>query len=412
MNNRSANESIKGYSYQFDRTIVEILDCTDPNAKFIVEGVEDIDIFQGDLNTFIQCKYYEGTDYNHSTIKPAIIAMLRHFHSLTKINRGRVKYKLYGHFKSGQEKLNICFTLDFMKSSFLSYKKDGITCVVYDELGLDDNDLAHFQKSLDIDLHARTYDDQRSHLTTNLLTREISSCTTTDDANLFFYPSAVTAVQSLAIQSDISMRQITKAEFVQLISQKEVVFNQWLQASLDNAKYAKVIKKNHFASDALKQPKAARVFAIEVPPNFDLGKISEVLTKIATSFSHKEHTRTPPKDRYCPYVLLRGISEIEPITLKERLYSNGLLFDDGYPFRGSKFKPTLLARDPSKDNLYQLKLLSSEAEIIDVFDLLEGTTKFFYDFYINLRIPNTSVPSDSRFTSIRIDDPHFLTSIF
>ncbi|MEH6739906.1 MAG: DUF4297 family anti-phage-associated protein [Sulfitobacter sp.] len=412
MNNRSANESIKGYSYQFDRTVVEILDCDDRDAKFVVEGVEDIDILQGDLSTFVQCKYYEGTEYNHSEIKPAIIAMLRHFHTLTAVKRGHVKYKLYGHFKSGQGKLKTHFDLDFMKKSFLSFKKDGALCVVYHELGLNDDELEHFKKSLDIDLHARTYEDQRSHLIFKLLIQEISSCTNVDDAQLFFYPSAVTAVQSLAIQPDINKRQITKAKFVQLINQKEVVFNLWLQASLDREKYAKVIKNNHFASGAIKRPKAARVFAIEVSSNFDLGNISEVLAKIAASFSHKEHIRTPQEDRYCPYVLLRGISETELVALKERLYLSGLLFDDGYPFRGSKFRPALLARDPTKESLYQLKLLGSEAEIVDVFDLIEGTTKKIYDFYINLRMPNTSLPSDSSFTSIRIDDPHFLTSIF
>ena len=92
--------------------MVEILECDDFDTKFIIEGVEDIDILQDDLSTFVQCKYYEGTDYNHSTIKPAIIAMIRHFRGLPLTERSLVKYKLYGHFKSGQEKLepDLCLT--------------------------------------------------------------------------------------------------------------------------------------------------------------------------------------------------------------------------------------------------------------------------------------------------------------
>lgn len=153
MTKRSANESIKGYSYQFDRTVIEILECNHQDTEFVVEGIEDVDVLQENLSTFIQYKYYEGTDYNHSVIKPAVIAMLRHFNTLTASKAALVKYKLYGHFKSGQEKLEPDFSLDVLKKSFLSYKKEGATHIVYDELGLTDAQLELFQQSLGIDLH-------------------------------------------------------------------------------------------------------------------------------------------------------------------------------------------------------------------------------------------------------------------
>lgn len=411
MTNRSANESIKGYSYQFDRTVVEILECNDPDVEFVVEGVEDVDVLQVDLSTFVQCKYYEGTDYNHSVIKPAVIAMLRHFHALRPPEAALVRYKLYGHFKSGQEKLAPDFSLGFFKKHFLSYKKDKVTHNVHDELELTDDQLQLFQQSLDIDLNARTYDDQRAHITTKLLVEQIPSCASMNDAELFFYPSAATAVQSLAIQSDISKRQISKAEFIKEISKKDVVFNHWLRASFDSDKYAKVVKKNHFSS-GLQTPKAVRVFALEVPPAFDLGEMSELLTKLAKTFSHKERVRTPDTDRFCPYVLLRKVSEDNLIAIKERLYSEGLMFDDGHPFRGSKLSLQQLARFPTKENLYQLKFLSLETEIPDVFNLIEGASKKVYDFYIGSRMSAECIPNASIYNPISTEDPFFITKIF
>jgi hypothetical protein len=412
MTNRSANESIKGYSYQFDHTLVKILECNNPDTEFVVEGVEDVDVLQGDLSTYVQCKYYEGTDYNHSEIKPAIIAMLRHFHKLTNSKKAVVKYKLYGHFKSGQEKLEPHFSLDVLKKSFLSYKNKGITHIVYDELGLTSAQLELFRRSLDIDLHARTYNDQRAHLTTKLLIQQIPSCTTSDEAQLFFYPSAATIIQSLAVQSDIKNRRISKSKFVQKISKKDMVFNFWLQASFDSEKYAKVIKKNHFMINGTKRPKAARLFALEVPTVFDLEKLSGVLTKLATTFSHKEHRRTPESDRFCPYVLLRGISEVDLTAVKKRLHSEGLMFDDGYQFRGAEFNPEQLAKVPTKENLYQLKLLSSEAELMGVFNLIEGTPKKIYDFYIATRMSEDCIPSASSYDPLSIEDLSFITKIF
>jgi len=412
MTKRSANESIKGYSYQFDHTVVAILECDQPDTTFVVEGIEDIDVDQNDLSTFVQCKYYEGTEYNHSVIKPAIIKMLRHFCELTTIKQGHVKYKIYGHFKSGQEKLKSNFTLDFLKESFLSHKKEGNTKFVHSELKLSDAQLEQFRQSLHIDLHARAFDDQRAHLTTKLLVQEVPDCTSVEDAQLFFYPSAATAILSLATQSDIENRRISKSKFIQKISTKEVVFNLWMQNSFDSDKYAKIIKKNHFAYKAIKRPKAARIFAIEIPPNFDLAKLSEVLTKLAISFSHKEHNRTPKKDRYCPYVLLRGISETDLITVKKRLHSEGLMFDDGYPFRGAEFCPKQIAKDPTEGNLYQLKLLSTEAEITVVFNLIENTTKKIYDFYITSRMSVDCQKISSSYDPISIEDPYFIAKIF
>jgi hypothetical protein len=80
MTDRSATATIKGYFYQFDQTIVRLLEAS-KQASVTVEGIEDIDLDGGDKSAFVQCKYYEGTEYNHSVIKDAVIHMLRHFHT-------------------------------------------------------------------------------------------------------------------------------------------------------------------------------------------------------------------------------------------------------------------------------------------------------------------------------------------
>ncbi len=71
MNKRSATATIKGYVYQFDMTIKTILNSN--NDEIItIENIEDIDVNTPNQTTAIQCKYYEGTTYNHSQVKKSM----------------------------------------------------------------------------------------------------------------------------------------------------------------------------------------------------------------------------------------------------------------------------------------------------------------------------------------------------
>lgn len=79
MVNRAANATIKGYFYQFDFAILQLLQAANEHATVTVEGIEDVDIDDVSNEQYIQCKYYAATDYNHSVIKPAIAAMIIHF---------------------------------------------------------------------------------------------------------------------------------------------------------------------------------------------------------------------------------------------------------------------------------------------------------------------------------------------
>lgn len=51
MKNRQANDKIKGYFYQFNKTIYEILSQNNQKAKITVEGIEDVDIETDDTYT-------------------------------------------------------------------------------------------------------------------------------------------------------------------------------------------------------------------------------------------------------------------------------------------------------------------------------------------------------------------------
>src|SRR4051794_348560 len=72
---RSAYASIRGYVYQFDRTILEILQCNDDDIVTI-EGIEDIDLDTPEVSTAVQCKYFEAQKFSLPLIRDAVAAML------------------------------------------------------------------------------------------------------------------------------------------------------------------------------------------------------------------------------------------------------------------------------------------------------------------------------------------------
>src|SRR5690606_20166203 len=140
---RSATATIKGYFYQFDQTIVRLLEAT-KHGSVTVEGIEDIDLNDGSASSFVQCKYYEGTEYNHSVIKQAVIHMLRHFHAGGCPSGQVFKYRLYGHYKGGQHKLGLPVTEAFLINNFLTYSHEKKEHKVHEELSIKPSQLAAF----------------------------------------------------------------------------------------------------------------------------------------------------------------------------------------------------------------------------------------------------------------------------
>ena len=96
MKSRNANETILGYFYQFDKTIIEILKQTDDNNIITVEGIEDIDVEKANEVETIQCKYHEGQEkFSLSKIYKPILQMMKTFAENPNAN---IEYILYMYF--------------------------------------------------------------------------------------------------------------------------------------------------------------------------------------------------------------------------------------------------------------------------------------------------------------------------
>ena len=407
MSNRSANATIKGYFYQFDHTVVQILSATSATAVATVEGIEDVDLETCGESVLTQCKYYEGTEYNHSVIKDAVIHMLRHFKDSGCPVHPHLRYRVYGHYSGGQDKLPAVLDIGFLKKHLLTYTSKGATHEIHNELSVTDEELERFQALLEIDIRAKSYDDQQEEAK-RLLKSQIPGCQQ-EDAEAFYYPNAINVIQSLAVQPDAKNRKITKASFITEVNRKDLVFSVWLRKKFGDEYYARAVKKKHFRFPlSTKVPKSARVFALDAASEFDLSNLTQLLAKIGNRFSHVENTRTLSADRFCPFILLSGIAPGELISLKENLLAQGVELADGHPFDGAQFSAERLARPPTKDNLTKLKFIGAPSQLAQVAAAVTGSTMEIFDFFKTSPLDAAIVPTGVPHNKIKTDTLYFI----
>ncbi|UCV23692.1 DUF4297 family anti-phage-associated protein [Ferribacterium limneticum] len=406
MADRSAHATIKGYFYQFDKTILELLNAVSANASVVVEGIEDIDLTDCAEDVLIQCKYYEETAFTPSVIKDAVIAMLKHFAAAGCPATQTLKYRIFGNYKSGQGSLPSPLKLDYLKKSLLTFKKEKVTHEVHEDLLLNDKQLGLFLKLLEINVNAPTYDKQQAAIL-KAMTSAIPGCLP-DDAEAFFYPRAINAIQNLAVKKKMSQRKITKADFIAEINKKEIVFSRWLLAKFGDANYAKSLKRQHIRFLGTGVPVANRVFSIEFSGTVDLPRTIKMLKTTADYFSNKVSGTRPAHEWFCPFVLLRGISDQDLITLKAMLYHDQVCFEDGYPFLGADFRPERMQILPTKERKLTLKFIPSVEKLASCFN---GGHIEVFDLFQSAPITASHRIRDSSHAEIPVPHPYFLAEI-
>ncbi|CAA0212539.1 DUF87 domain-containing protein [Tenacibaculum maritimum] len=253
MSKRSAEHTIAGYYYQFDKTILEILNQEDLTKKVTVEGIEDIDIENIDgESTFIQCKYHSTASYIPSKIKEPIQLLLKEYKKAIDTGKTDLKFVLYAHFKENQEALNQKLEdkklkeseLDFLKKDFLSgTKKDKegkkVNYSVHTDLGMSDDDLKKFIVNLEIDIDAGDIDQQGKDVI-DIIKSNFNNCSNREAE--YYYNNALKIIFKLATKDLLEKRQVTKGEFIKAIDTKKFLFNKWYAHLRGKKQYLEYVK--------------------------------------------------------------------------------------------------------------------------------------------------------------------------
>ncbi|GAB6141071.1 hypothetical protein JCM14076_18000 [Methylosoma difficile] len=383
MATRSATDTIKGYFYQFDCTILKLLEFSEDTDSVVVENIEDIDIKTPTEDVAIQCKYYEGTEYNHSVIAKPIRLMLSHFKDVKNGVKPAVSYYLYGHFKSGQDKLPAPIEdIEFLKEHFLSYKKAKDQHHHHLELNLSDKYLSEFLSKLQIDINADNYDAQIKKIR-DLLLKQFSC--TEFQVDHFYYNGALKCIKDIAIQKDVVDRKITKMNFINKIDTKKVLFNEWFIQIKGEKLYLQKLRNEYFGN--LNTGLVShRIFLIEInADNYCRQEVKYLLESLATKYTKIDNEPEP----FCPYVYFESIPNDELIEIKKDLMENNILIKDGFDFEGADFNKKSLLTPPNKNHRIKLKFLN-RLEYLNQFLPEIKRKAAIYQFYFNNQIFDTN----------------------
>jgi len=380
MADRSAIDTIRGFLYQFDFTIISLLKFSSGIDSLLVEGVEDVDIKTATETTAIQCKYYAKTEYNHSVIAEPIRLMLNHFKEVKDGNKTELNYKLRGYYSSGQSKLTLPLTPQYLKDNFLTYtrteKIGGVSTKVkhkhHDELGLNDSDLTKFIGLLEIDINAKEFEQQ--YIEIIQLLRTEFKCSEFS-AEHYYYNSSLKVIRELSKDSNIANRNISKDEFLRRIDNSKILFNEWFLEKKGEKLHFSNLRKEYFGDINILHKE--RFFLLDLRTSI----YSRYDTKDILNLIIKKYTKIISQPNpFCPYVYLHGIPDSELIEIKNDLIAEGTTICDGFDFEGSTFNSSSILIKPNISHQIKIKFINDISYLNQTL-LQVGRKGEIYQFY-------------------------------
>lgn len=367
MKNRSADATLLGFYYQFDKTIHTILEQVDENNIITVEGIEDVDIKTINEESVIQIKYQAETNGTDSVLRKPIMLMLEHYKNHQSKN---FNYYLYGHYKDNT-KVNITFDFNRIQKMMI-FTENKVKHDFLQEKNITKNEVENFINNKFKLILSDAFDEHQKK--TYLKIKSDFNITNDEEVN-FLYNNALKIVNDLAIQKNISKRKITKKDFKNKINTKDSLFNIWFVQLKGIETYCKTIHKKYFAS-SLNTTKKERFFIL---PNESIENLKKIIYTIEEKF-YKSTTRGITSE--APYIFIKGLLKNDLISLKKSIYGESKIINDGIAFFGADFQIKELFKPSTLENKISIKFINEENYLNNV---LASTlsTKEIYQFYFD-----------------------------
>ena len=380
MIDRSAVDTIRGYFYQFDLSILSVLELKLPNDSIEIECTEDIDIRTATEITATQCKYHAKTEYFHSGIKDAVKHMVSHFKESLNGTRPMVSYAIKGHYASGQERLDGGIDVDFLKGNFLTYSKGKgaakVTHYHHSELGLSDTVLEEFLTRFTIDVNAKAFDAQYQEILETI--RSIFDVSQFS-AEYYFYNNALAVIRGLSIKPAAADRTITKKKFLERINTSTVLFNEWFVAKKGKRAHLAALRKEYFTEFNVSP--FERFFLVETHmDSYDRSDLKCLIFGLSNNWAKLSARET---SSFCPYIYVHGISDDELLALKTELSAEGFKLIDGHDFHRADFSHQSITQKATHGNGVRIKVLNTLPNVEQTVNVITRT-RYIYQFHLGI----------------------------
>lgn len=323
---RTADYTIQGFLYQFNKTALEILKAQDGDTITVEGIVEDIEVASPTSLTAIQCKYHEAsTSFTPSAVYKPLLQMLKHFSDHSKAD---IRYVLFAHFP-GVDTSPPTVDKSTLQAALASTDKALQKHIEAIPSGID---LDAFKERFDMEF-GRRYDDIAKQVAKELEASGIPA----GDIETLAYPNAIHMIATLSVKHDPADRQITKKQFLSdLKAIRTTAISRWTLALKTREKLLQARRKQL----KVHLDKNARLRYFFIDPSSIEDYDSEIVL-LVTDYIDKYHFK--PAHISTPILyLFANRNELQDI--QHRLYAKGIVATDGYV--GAQFEESFFFREP------------------------------------------------------------------
>lgn len=348
--------AIKGFCFQYDRTILNILSNANLNDVVEIEQKEDI----SDENTIYQIKYKEAVKFTPSTLKKPVCQLINIF------NTDKRDIVLYAHFKDKGKEIKKLTIEELNK--IIGNCKINTNQYIFDEV-LKQEFISKFRLEF-----SENYIDQFADVINKI--KDIFNCD--EDNALIIYPQIYKYIEGKVIYNNpdnVDKRVCTKGELIEHINEnKEIIFFSAYSEFIGKERYLSLIKKEYFVENNISP--IDRIFVIEVEEDITVDQLKDITFALKDRFykPYRNMIKSP-----APYILFRDVDLNKLVELKSELVSEGINFRDGHGFHGSEFTVKNITEKCTIHNKIALKFVNDESQLDVIVDNI-GTTKKMFHF--------------------------------
>ncbi|EAR01976.1 hypothetical protein [Maribacter sp. HTCC2170] len=373
--------AIKGFKYQFDRSIVEIFNNPSKNVR-----IEQLQDYEFD-NYFVQVKYHD-TDYTAPQQKQKIKKPLLQLLDQYKLDTSK-KFILFIYLKGvTPSKKNL--TISELDSILGNKSNDYII-----------SDKTSFVQNFTL-IHAHDFVTQYKDVIGKIRTEYSKSI---EEAKLY-YSIISSHLLDIVINNQPSsknLRTCSKIQLDKLISDgKKVVFKSAFNDELTVDKQTKLLHNQFFKSQLNNEPHE-RFFVVEVNSSTKISVIKDLVLTLKNKWSKNKTKAIPASDRFAPYILLHGIKPDKLIELKTDLKNDGHKICDGYDFFNAPFNLTSIKERPTFESKLFYKFINELTELNQIINNLDRTGEI-YQFYLETPLSISFTQKHLKFQVQKVDD--------
>lgn len=348
--------AIKGFSYQYIVSLIEMLNCNDENKVFSFEQLQDFN----DNELIYQMKYKETQHFTNSKIKEPTIKLFSEYLETKK------DYVLYVYFPDRTDETVLFNTTNDLDKVLLNCKIDK------KEYNFTEEQKNEFINHFKV-VFSKDYIDKSNELI-ELISKIMN--VSKEIAEIYYF-SLITYIINIIINNIPKKRNCTKKELVTYLANSSAkIFHDYSLKFYGKEQYLKSIKKEYFFEKNINNHN--RLFIINTPFT-SIDDYYDCICKIVKSF-YVINKRKTMVISSAPYIYLPNIELSDLVKLKEKLF-NSIGFTDGYMYKDSDFNVDYITKKfHVKDNI-SCKLVSIEDDMMKIIDKLSNDGIKIYQFY-------------------------------